>query len=698
MQTAITFRSWKWALVVVILLTGIGAYADTTPSWIRASTFAGSGEDKGVAVKVDKWGNQCVVGYFSSKATFNNKVLVSSGDADVFVGKFGPSGELLWLVQAGGSGDDQANDVAFDAAGSIYVTGWFTDRATFGSVDGKTQIKTGSGSTIFLAKYSASGNLLWVRTGRQTEGLGNGFGIAVEPTTGSVYITGRSQGTTSFSSADGKVYYVPGPGTWHMVLVKYDTHGQFQWGEWNSAAPNTVTHEVAVDAHDNPYVTGWFEGSTTFSSHDGHAQTINGLSQPVQSAPDYPDDTFVVKYDANGNLQWINDIGGYKAIGTDIAISPDGHITVTGFIGNINGDSVQSETIVTSQPPGSNISLGGGQFTDPYNRDVFVATYNSDGVATNAIRIGGTGQDGGSGVTYDNQGNLYLTGVFQGTMDVGGHTLNGTKTSNTFVLKYTSGSLAWAKQADGAGTQAFEENPRVSVGPAGKVFVTGGYQGTATFDNITLHSAGADDIFLMGLSLAHDTYFIIETSANPALLHQPVTFTTTSIAHDKSLGPVTGTVTFKADATTLGTVPISGSHASITTSSLAIGSHLIRAYYSGSDVFGANTASLTQVITEVALSASRLDFGDQAVGTTSPPQSVTITNVGSTMLSIASLSATGNFSIQANTCGTGLAAGASCTVAILFHPADTGNRYGHLWIYDNGGGSPQNVSLVGVGI
>ena len=490
-------------LLVVILLAAVAAYADTAPSWSRLGNFAGSGEDRGTSVKVDKLGNRYVTGSFSATATFNGQTLVSSGDTDIFLAKFAQDGSLLWVVRAGGAGHDEGTDIAFDSQGNVYLTGWFTQSATFTSVNGTVKTRTGIGESIFLAKYTPSGNVVWVFKGVQvtTNNITRGFGLAINPSAGSIYITGIAQGATAFTSADGQLYQVPGPWTWHMVLVKYDLRGQFQWGESNEASPNSVPHRVAVDASNNAYVTGWFEAQAIFHSADGNDQSITGLSGPVQHSPDYPSDAFLVKYDGNGNLQWVNDIGGYKAVANDVAAGSDGSVSITGFVGNISGgSSTQAETIVTSQAPGANISLGGGQFTSPYNRDVFVATYDHTGVLQNAVRIGGANQDAGSGITYDDLGSLYVSGVFQGLIDVGGQTLNGTQTNNLFVLKYTAGSLAWAVEADGAGTQDFEQNPRLGTRPgSNKVFVTGAYSGTATFGNITLHSAGADDVFAMAL-------------------------------------------------------------------------------------------------------------------------------------------------------------------------------------------------------
>ncbi|HEX4784649.1 MAG TPA: SBBP repeat-containing protein [Candidatus Sulfotelmatobacter sp.] len=478
------------------------ASADTAPGWSRVGTFSGSGDDSGNAVKIDKFGNRYVTGFFSSTANFNGSPLTSRGDTDVFLAKFAQDGSLLWLVQVGGLGHDESSDLAFDFQGNVYLTGWFTNSATFGSVNGAANTRTGRGETIFLAKYSTAGNLVWVRKGvTPNVHVNRGYSLAINPNTGSLFLTGVSQEATSFSSADNQVYSVPGPLFWHMFLVKYDLRGQFLWGEWNEASPNSIPHRVAIDSNDNAYVGGWFEASATFHSADGNNQTVTGLSGPVQTAPDYPGDSFLVKYDKNGNLQWINDVGGYKAIATDVAVAPDGTVSLTGFIGNINtGSLTQAQTIVTSQSPGSSINLGGGQFTNPYNRDVFLASYSGDGVLNNALRIGAESQDAGGGIAYDDFGNLYLSGVFQGMIDVGGQTLNGTQTNNVFVLKYTAGSLAWAVEADGAGTQNYEQAVRLATRAGStKVFVTGAYAGTANFGNITLHSGGADDVFAMEL-------------------------------------------------------------------------------------------------------------------------------------------------------------------------------------------------------
>jgi alpha-1,3-glucanase-like protein/F5/8 type C domain-containing protein/HYDIN/CFA65/VesB family protein/centrosomal CEP192-like protein len=96
-------------------------------------------------------------------------------------------------------------------------------------------------------------------------------------------------------------------------------------------------------------------------------------------------------------------------------------------------------------------------------------------------------------------------------------------------------------------------------------------------------------------------------------------------------------------------------------------------------------------------SPSSLAFGSQSTGTTSGAQSLTVTNSGSTTASVSSISTTGDFA-QTNTCGSSIAAGASCTVSVTFHPTAAGTRTGALTITSNAPSSPNTVGLSGTGV
>jgi len=115
--------------------------------------------------------------------------------------------------------------------------------------------------------------------------------------------------------------------------------------------------------------------------------------------------------------------------------------------------------------------------------------------------------------------------------------------------------------------------------------------------------------------------------------------------------------------------------------------------------------SLSGTGTEVKLSPTRLSFGAVKVGTTSPPQTVTVTNISTvnnlTFTSI-NLGGTdpGDFLISSNTCPPptkSLGPGMTCKVGVEFKPTTTGVRSATLLFTDDGGGSPQKVGLSGTG-
>ena len=109
----------------------------------------------------------------------------------------------------------------------------------------------------------------------------------------------------------------------------------------------------------------------------------------------------------------------------------------------------------------------------------------------------------------------------------------------------------------------------------------------------------------------------------------------------------------------------------------------------------------TGVSTGVTVSPSSVAFGNQSVGATSSARPVTLTNAGSSALSITSIAVLGvNASdfAQSNNCGSSVAAGANCTINVTFKPSAAGSRSAALAIADNATGSPQSVSLSGTGV
>ena len=105
--------------------------------------------------------------------------------------------------------------------------------------------------------------------------------------------------------------------------------------------------------------------------------------------------------------------------------------------------------------------------------------------------------------------------------------------------------------------------------------------------------------------------------------------------------------------------------------------------------------------TELTLSPSPVSFGTQAVGTTSAPMTVTVTNHGKTTVTAAGATITGankaDFAIGSNECETLAANGGTCTITVTFTPTATGARTATLSLTDNDKGSPQTDVLNGTG-
>jgi hypothetical protein len=109
-----------------------------------------------------------------------------------------------------------------------------------------------------------------------------------------------------------------------------------------------------------------------------------------------------------------------------------------------------------------------------------------------------------------------------------------------------------------------------------------------------------------------------------------------------------------------------------------------------------NTVSLLIQSPAAIVSSSLLRFGKQAVGTTSVPRHVTLTNSGSAALQLTSVTASGNFA-ETNNCKAILPIGQSCDINVVFKPTTTGLKAGNITITDNASDSPQVIHLDGTG-
>ncbi|HLW52249.1 MAG TPA: choice-of-anchor D domain-containing protein [Candidatus Angelobacter sp.] len=136
------------------------------------------------------------------------------------------------------------------------------------------------------------------------------------------------------------------------------------------------------------------------------------------------------------------------------------------------------------------------------------------------------------------------------------------------------------------------------------------------------------------------------------------------------------------------------------TSTVAVGNHILRAAMN--DAAGHVTVSTPLPVTVAvsvtgSVSASALSFAGTAIGSTSPPQAVTLTNTGVMPIAISAIQVTGNFA-QTNNCGSSVAVGANCIINVTYSPTAGGSASGSLVIQGNFQTAPPTVFLSGTGL
>jgi hypothetical protein len=113
---------------------------------------------------------------------------------------------------------------------------------------------------------------------------------------------------------------------------------------------------------------------------------------------------------------------------------------------------------------------------------------------------GDTVTDRAEAIAFDGDGNVYVTGSFEGTINLGGTDLVGLGGEDVFVASYdAAGVHRWSVQAGGTGT---DRGISITVDAADNVIVGGDFEGTAIFPVGALVSAGSSDLFIMKLTAA----------------------------------------------------------------------------------------------------------------------------------------------------------------------------------------------------
>jgi hypothetical protein len=220
---------------------------------------------------------------------------------------------------------------------------------------------------------------------------------------------------------------------------------------------------VAFDSSGNVVVTGHFSYTADFGG--GSLSSAGG------------DDIFVAKYASDGTHQWSKRFG--DAVDQDamaVAVDSSGNIVITGFYKGT-------------------LDFGSGPLINTYfvQPDIFVAKLNSSGTSVWSKSFGSTSSDQGRAVAVDTSGNVVITGFFTGTVDFGGGALT-SNGMNGFIAKYSAAGVhQWSKVLTGTSSNM---GLGVAADRDGNVGVTGQFQGTVNLGSGSLTSVGGLDGFL----------------------------------------------------------------------------------------------------------------------------------------------------------------------------------------------------------
>jgi uncharacterized delta-60 repeat protein len=390
-------RLIRTSIFAAILAADSTLYSQVAQEWVQTYNGPGNGLDIAFSVVVDNSGNVYVAGNSPGSTSAN----------DITTVKYNSAGQQQWVQRYNGPGNSDdgtngTNAIAVDGSGNVYVAGW----------------SAGEQNTDYVViKYNSNGDQQWAQ---RYNGLGNGYdapyGIALD-SSGNVYVTGSSTGDGTGSD---------------YTTIKYNTDGVQQWVQSYNGPGNgyDAALALAVDASGNAYVTGT-------------STAKNGLP-----------DCATIKYDTNGNQQWVKTYDG-PSNGTDygnsIAVDASGNVYVTG----------SSEGSAT-------------------NRDYLTLKYDSSGNQQWAMTYSSAGNnvDEGRSVAVDGSGNVYITGVLA-------YSEGKSSTDDWGTIKYSpSGAEQWVQTYNGPAAIA-DEAWSIAVDAKGNSYVVGYSHGLTSGSDLT---------------------------------------------------------------------------------------------------------------------------------------------------------------------------------------------------------------------
>jgi len=409
-------------------------------------------------------------------------------------------GQLQWVRDIIGTGDVKTRAVAVDHANNVVVAGFFGTGADFGG-----GLKASHGmADMFIAKYTAQNSLVWAKA------LGEGaddtaYAVAVD-SQDNVIVTGLFYGSMDFGGVT-----LTSSGGPDIFVAKYSAAGALAWAKRFGGGANDTGCSVAVDRSDNVILTASFTGPVDFGAGILGSATFYNMAvvklSPAGatiwakgwggSNPVFPYAATVDRsgdVEITGRLYGPTDLGGGLSSGGGIFVTKysgvDGSYRWGKVLGGTAGNGIATDTntgniFVTGEFSGS-VNLGGGSLSTLDNGGIFLAAYDPSGNWLWNKAYGASG-DSGMAVSVDRNGNLALTGRANSGLDLAG-TGAYNPGNGYFIASFgSSGNSApacrWSKRSSGTG---FSIGSGVAFDSLGHIVTGGSFYLTADFGGISV--------------------------------------------------------------------------------------------------------------------------------------------------------------------------------------------------------------------
>ena len=381
---------------------------------------------------------------------------------------------------------------------------------------------------ILFTTSTYAQTLDWVKT---IVGSGNQIvhGTAIDAS-GNVYNTGEFWSTTDFDPGTGSLS-LSSQGNADIFVQKLDADGNLLWAYGFGSGGEDIGRAIDVDQNGNVYITGAFRGTIDFDPGAGtNPLTFGGYS-----------DIFVLKLTENGDFVWAKNFKSFSDFSTGLDIKSDA-------FGNVYTTGKMKADVDFDPGSGTNTVIAVGS-------DIFIHKLDANGDFDWVRTYGGSGPyvEEGQSIEMDEQGDLYISGTFLGTVDfdsglgVSELTAVGARPS-LFVLKMKpNANFVWVK---GYGsTSLLTASARDMAINGNDLYVVGTYHGTTDFDpgsgvqNET--SDGSGDIYIEKLDTAGNFQWV-RTIGNQAI-DNAFSVATDYFSNVYVTGEFAGTVDFDPD-------------------------------------------------------------------------------------------------------------------------------------------------------